>query len=245
MGIIMKIAIIGGTGSIGKGFALRWGQKHEVILGSREQEKAIAKAAEYISILKSYGFNGNIKGDLNAAAATDADVVVLAVRYSQMASIIEQIKPVLVDQLVISVVVPMEKGVCMIVPDSVTIEIPTTFREDYKTDYFCYVTPSAGSAAQEIASMLPENIELVSAFQNVPAAKLANLDAYLHYDIGVCGNNMHSKKIVFGLVRDIGGMRPLDVGPLEASSMVESLTPLLLNIAIRNNMKDVGIKFTD
>ena len=38
----MKIALIGGTGSIGKGFALRWGQKHQVIVGSRNQEKAQA-----------------------------------------------------------------------------------------------------------------------------------------------------------------------------------------------------------
>lgn len=239
----MKIAIIGGTGSIGKGFALRWGQKHEVILGSREQEKARVKAAEYTGILKDHGLKGDIKGELNVTAASVADVVVLAVKYSKMASIIEQIKPALVNQIVVSVVVPMEKDVCTIVPDSIPIEVPATYSEDNKTEYFCYVKPSAGSAAQEIASMLPENIELVSAFHNVPAAKLANLDTYLDYDIGVCGNDMHSKHIVFNLVRDIGGMRPIDIGPLEASSMVESLTPLLLNVAIRNNMKDVGIKF--
>lgn len=238
----MKIAIIGGTGSIGRGFALRWGQKHEVVIGSREQDKAKAKAAEYTSILKDRGLNANIKGELNATAALGADVVVLAIRYTKAASILEQINPVLDKQVIISVVVPMDKDVCTIFPDSIHVEVPSC-SEDHKSDYFCYVTPSAGSAAQEIASMLPQGIELVSAFQNVPAAKLSNLDIHLDYDIGVCGNNMHSKNIVFGLIRDIDSMRPIDVGPIDASSMIECLTPLLLNIAVRNKMRDVGIKF--
>lgn len=241
----MKIAVIGGTGNIGKGFALRWGQKHEVIVGSRDQKRAETKAAEFTAILKDYGLDANITGALNKKAAAAADVVVIAIRYNQVFAIIDQIKPVLKDQIVISVVVPMAKDRCMIVPDSTTIEVKATDRDDYKVDYFCYSTPASGSAAEEIDAMLPDGIKLVSAFHNVPAAKLSNMDIELSYDVGVCGNNMHSKKVVFDLVRDISNMRPLDIGPLETSSMVESLTPLLINIAIRNNMKDVGIKFID
>ncbi|MBP2030075.1 putative dinucleotide-binding enzyme [Methanohalophilus levihalophilus] len=241
----MKIAVIGGTGSIGKGFALRWGQKHEVIIGSRNQERAEAKAAEFTSMLENRGLDASITGALNKTAASKAEVVVLAVRYGQVASIIDQIKPVLDDQIVISVVVPMAKDRCIIMPDSDTIEVTAADRDDYNVDYFCYSTPASGSAAEEIDALLPDGIELVSAFHNVPAAKLANLDIELNYDIGVCGNNMHSKNIVFDLVRDISNMRPIDIGPLETSSMVEALTPLVINVAIRNNMKDVGIKFVD
>ncbi|AEH60226.1 NADPH-dependent F420 reductase [Methanosalsum zhilinae DSM 4017] len=241
----MKIGIIGGTGSIGKGFALRWGQKHEIIVGSRDQKRAEDKAAEYKQILNDRGFDADIRGAVNREAALEAEVVVLAVKYSKVASIIEQIKPVLENQIVISVIVPMEKDRCTIIPDSGSIEIEATSREDYMADYFCYTTPPAGSAAQEVASMLPEGIELVSAFHNVPAAKLSNLDISLDYDIGVCGNYMHSKNIVFDLVKDIPNMRPVDVGPIETSSMVESLTPLVINIAIRNQKKDIGIKFVD
>jgi len=36
----MKIAILGGTGSIGEGFALRWAGKHEIMVCSREADKA-------------------------------------------------------------------------------------------------------------------------------------------------------------------------------------------------------------
>lgn len=241
----MKIAIVGGTGSIGKGFALRWGQKHQIIIGSRELQKAKTRAEEYNTILKARGLKADIRGDLNINAAAEADIVLLAIRYAQVASTVEWIKQQLKGKVVISVVVPMEKDRCIIVPEGVPIEVSTMSREDYKTDYFCYVAPHSGSAAQEIASMLPEGTELVSAFHNVPAAKLANLDITLNCDIGVCGNSMASKNTVFGLVRDIPGMRPLDIGPLETSSMVEVITPLLLNVAIRNKMRDVGIKFIE
>ena len=43
----MKIGIIGGTGGMGKGFALRWCKKHEVIIGSRDAERAATAANEY------------------------------------------------------------------------------------------------------------------------------------------------------------------------------------------------------
>lgn len=242
----MKIALIGGTGSIGKGFALRWGQKHQVIVGSRNQEKAQVRAAEYNGILKDHGLKANITGEINAKAALEADVVLLAIRYGQIASTIEQIKSGLPGKVIISVVVPMEKNSCIIVPGGVSFEISASSREDYKSDYFCYVMPPLGSAAQEIAALLPEGaIELVSAFHTVPAAKLSNLDIELDYDIGICGNSMYSKSIVFDLVRDIPGMRPRDIGPLETSSMIESITPLLVNVAVRNNMKNVGIKFVE
>ena len=48
----MKIGIIGGTGGMGKGFALRWCKKHEVIIGSRDAERAITAANEYLSLAK-------------------------------------------------------------------------------------------------------------------------------------------------------------------------------------------------
>ncbi|WP_445474258.1 NAD(P)-binding domain-containing protein [Methanococcoides methylutens] len=241
----MKIAILGGTGNIGKGFALRWGPKHDVIVGSRSAEKAIDVAAEYTRILRERGIDATIEGMDNKAAAEVADIIVFAIRYEQVPSVIELITPVLKDQVIVSVVVPMEKDRCYIKQDSKDKAPVTIDAKDsrYNADYFCYTTPAAGSAAEEMAHLLPEGIEIVSAFHNVPAKKLADLDLELDYDIAVCGNCMHSKKIVFDLVRDIPNMRPLDIGPIETSGMVESLTPLVINIAIRNKMHDVGIRF--
>ena len=238
----MKIAILGGTGNIGKGFALRLSYKHEVTIGSRNIEKAKASAAEYNEILEKYGSNDKIEGTDNKTAAQNADIVLLAIRYENIPSVIELINPILDKQIIVSVVVPMAKDRCYINQDSSPLKIPVS-PEDYNANYFCYTTPPAGSAAQEIAMLLPEGIELVSSFHNVPAHTLADLDMELDYDIGVCGNSMHSKSIVSDLVRSIPNLRPLDVGPLETSAMVESLTPLMINIASRNQMKNLGIKF--
>ncbi|WP_440952894.1 NAD(P)-binding domain-containing protein [Methanococcoides sp. FTZ1] len=240
----MKIAILGGTGNIGKGFALRWGQKHDVIVGSRSAEKAMDVASEYTKILQHRGIDATIEGMDNRAAAEAADVIIVAIRYEQVPSVVELISPVLKDQIVVSVVVPMEKDRCYIKQEGSNSPITIDASDSkYNADYFCYTTPEAGSAAEEIACLLPEGTELVSAFHNVPAKKLADLDIDLDYDIAVCGNSMYSKNVVFDLVRDIPNMRPLDIGPIETSGMVESLTPLVINIAIRNKMHDVGIRF--
>jgi predicted dinucleotide-binding enzyme len=58
----------------------------------------------------------------------------------------------------------------------------------------------------------------------------------------ICGDDIDSKEVVAGLVREVNALRPLDAGPLSASSLVESLTPMLLNVARRNKIKDAGIK---
>ncbi|SFM78128.1 NAD(P)-binding domain-containing protein [Methanolobus profundi] len=238
----MKIAILGGTGNIGKGFALRWGQKHEIIIGSRDIDKAEAVAAEYNEVLETHGYKPVITGTDNRTAAEKAEIIVVAIRYNQLAPVMELIYPVISDKVVISVVVPMEKNSCYISPGSNYPRTPIE-SEEFNTEYFCFSIPEAGSAAQEIFTMIPESTELVAAFHTVPAKKLADLDMELDYDIGVCGNSMHSKELVFGLVRDISNMRPLDIGPLETAGMVESLTPLLINVAARNKMRDVSLKF--
>jgi len=43
----MRIAILGGTGDLGKGLALRWAKSHEIIIGSRNAEKAARLAGGY------------------------------------------------------------------------------------------------------------------------------------------------------------------------------------------------------
>ncbi|MEA1985260.1 MAG: NAD(P)-binding domain-containing protein [Euryarchaeota archaeon] len=238
----MKIAILGGTGHLGKGFALRWGQMHDVIIGSRNAEKASRVAAEYTQTLNDRGIDTSIEGTDNRTAAERADIIIVSVRYEQMSSLIELIHPVLDHQIMVSVIVPMEKGRCYIQPESTPVTIDTSDSK-YNSDYFCYMTPAEGSAALEMDALLPDGVELVSAFHNVPAKELADLDHDLEFDVLVCGNHMRSKKAVFKLVHAIPVLRPLDLGPLEASVLVESLTPLVINVAMRNKLKDVGIKF--
>ncbi|WNY24415.1 hypothetical protein MmiHf6_17510 [Methanimicrococcus hongohii] len=240
----MKIAILGGTGSIGKGFALRWGQVHDVIVGSREKERAQTAAAEYTTFLNERSLSSNITGDENKAAAEAADIVVIAIRYDQIQSVMEHIKPVLCNcQTVLSVVVPMVKDRCYLNMGTEPVKVEVD-PEEYNADYFCYAPPKSGSAAKEIQALLPAGIDLVASFHNVSAKRLEDFDKDMDLDIAVCGNNKQTKDVIMQLVRDIPGLNPVDVGPLEAAALTEPITPLLLNVAKMNKeLRHAGIKF--
>jgi NADPH-dependent F420 reductase len=217
----MKIAILGGTGSIGEGFALRWAQKHEILVCSREIERAGKVASDYTTILSNKGIQCcGITGCGNEAAIKEADVVVLSVPYQGVVSLLEKLSPLFKDQIVISLVVPMKKN-----------------------KWFEFTPPKQGSAALEIQEILPRSVKVVSSYHNVSARKLANIELSLDLDVVVCGDDDAAKKTVMGLTHEIKNLRPLDGGGLASSYMIESLTPFLINLAIRNKLSDLGVKF--
>jgi len=73
----MNIAILGGTGKEGAGLAARWALVgHSIIIGSRDAERAKAKAAELREQTKKIP----IVGESNAEAARLGDVVVVRCR---------------------------------------------------------------------------------------------------------------------------------------------------------------------
>ena len=217
----MKIAILGGTGSIGEGFALRWAAKHDIMLCSREVDRAVKAAQEYTGMLLNKGvLCCGITGCTNEIGIKDVDVVVLSVPYHGVAPLLKTLKPCFKDQIVISLVVPMKKN-----------------------KWFEYTPPKQGSAALEIRDILPDSVKVVSAYHNISAKKLANLETSLDYDVVVCGDDEAAKRTVMELTREIKSLRPLDGGGLASSYMIESLTPFLINIAIRNGLSDIGVKF--
>jgi NADPH-dependent F420 reductase len=219
-GVIMKIAIIGGTGDIGEGLALRLAAKHHVIVGSREEAKAKEAADTYNKLLKSRGMKDDIEGKSNPDAAEGSDVVILAVKYQFAIQTLESILSVLGNQIVITPVVPMAKGkLC------------------------AYTPPESGSASKHFCSIIPPDVKLVSTFHTLPAPRLADLDDPLGFDVIVCADDEDAKKTSMKLVEDLGNMRALDGGSLEEAKLIESLTPLLINLAIKNKMKPLSIKF--
>lgn len=212
----MKIALVGGTGDIGTGFALRWAAGHEIIIGSRKAEKALESVAQ---VQEKLG-GGKVYGMDNKSAVESADVVVLCVPYEHLNSVTNDLRSSYSDQLVVSPVVPMS----------------------YSGKYFVFTPPQEGCAALQAKALLPEELKIVSAFHTICAAALQDSSRPLQGDVMICGDDQESKDLVFGLVKEIKDLRPLDAGPLNASSMVESLTPMLLNVARRNKIKDAGIK---
>jgi NADPH-dependent F420 reductase len=217
----MKIAILGGTGSIGEGFALRWAERHEILVCSREIEKAVDVAGDYTNLLSNKGIQCcAITGCGNEAAIKDADVVVLSVPYQGVVLLLEKLSSLFRDQIVISLVVPMKKN-----------------------KWFEFTPPKQGSAALEIQEILPRSVKVVSAYHNISARKLANIELSLDLDVVVCGDDDAAKRTVMELTREIKNLRPLDGGGLASSYMIESLTPFLINLAIRNKLSDLGVKF--
>lgn len=212
----MKIALVGGTGDIGMGFALRWAARHEIIIGSRKEEKAQESASQVAEIIRQ----DKVWGTDNAQAIAAADAVVLCVPHEHLISVTSDLKSFYSEQLVISPVVPME----------------------YNGKFFQFVPPLEGSAAMQAKTLLPEGVKMVSAFHTICAAALQDRDKELKADVLLCGDDPEALDTVAGLVQEIRALRPLKAGPLQTSALVESLTPMLLNVARKNKIKDAGIK---
>ena len=206
----MKIGIIGGTGDIGKGLALRISDKHEIILGSREASKACEAADATVCTLQEHNTVSLCRGASNEEAVRDADIVVISVMFQHVASTLAGINPAYLEK---------------------------------KDGYFFFDRPEEGSAALAIQKMLPASAKLVTAFNNIAAHKWTLLDEELDYTVAVCGDDPEAKKVVMDLVSEVSKLQAVDAGPLAVAGIVESITPLVLNIAKFNGMKDVGVHF--
>ncbi|NJL92757.1 MAG: NADPH-dependent F420 reductase [Anaerolineae bacterium] len=215
--MILRLAVIGGTGKEGSGLALRWANAgYKVYIGSREAERAQTKADELNAILGE----AVITGMDNAEAAASANLVVLSVPYAAHRETLESLKQHLVGKTVIDVTVPMQ---------------PPNIRTVY--------VPAGQSAALEAQSYLGPETHVVAAFQNVSATHLIDLAHPVVCDVLVCGDDVDAKQNVLHLV-EAAGMRGVDAGPLANAVAVEALTPVLLYINKRYGVKGSGIRIT-
>ncbi|MDO9036198.1 MAG: NADPH-dependent F420 reductase [Methanoregula sp.] len=216
----MKIGIVGGTGDIGEGMVMRLSPLYDVIIGSRDTEKAKSVCNCTLDVCEKRGDKPcTVVGASNQDAVTCADIVILAIPFKHLVSTLETLE-CFENKIVISPVNPMEKR-----------------------NSFEFVPPSEGSAALLVQKMLPKSTRVCSAFNTIAANKWRALDEELAYSVPVCGDDADAKRQVMDIVNHISKLQAFDAGPLAVSSMVEALTPLLLNIARYNKMRDVGIQF--
>jgi len=222
----MQIALLGGTGDIGEGLALRlaYDTPHEVVVGSRKAEKAETKAEEYETELSSRGLDVTIGHGENPDAAAGADVVVLSVPAYHLADTVDSVADRLDrDAVLVSPAVGMK-------------------RDDAGLHYN---PPGAGSVTQLAAQSAPADVPVVGAFHNLAAGRLANLDAELGWDVPVVGDDADAVSLIADVAAGIEGLRPLRAGGLENAAEVESLTALLINLAANNEgLHDLGVRFT-
>lgn len=212
----LKIAIIGGTGDLGGGLALRWAKAgHEVTLGSRDAARAAEKAAGLSTIA-----GGRISGMTNEDAAAWGEIVVLTVPYGNHAATVAGVRDHLAGKIVIDVTVPLMP------PKVRTVQLP-----------------EGGSVAKNLQAELGEGVRVVSAFQNVAAAHLADLDHAIDCDVLVCGNDKDAREVVVALAED-GGMKAWHAGRIDNSAVAEALTSVLIFLNGTYKIAGAGIRIT-
>jgi 8-hydroxy-5-deazaflavin:NADPH oxidoreductase len=233
----MKIGIVGGTGGMGEGFALRWCANHQIVIGSRDKNKAAEVASNYMKIAQEFykdkikggggsgGIGeGNISGDNNFdMGKKDLDILILSIPYESINDTCSKLSQDISDScIIISPIVPMkwtEKGFTYI-----------PFEEGKKT------------AAELVADNFKSRSRIVSAFHTISEVKLKKLELTLDADTYICGDDTSVVEKIKELVSEIQGLRPIYLGPLSMTYQAEVLTPMLLNGAKKNKLKNPGLK---
>ncbi|ERH05692.1 MAG: NADPH-dependent F420 reductase [Halonotius sp. J07HN4] len=221
----MRIALLGGSGDIGEGLALRFGRdsNHDIVIGSREPEKAREAAESYEAELDDRGVDAKLTGFENEMAADRADVVVLAVPPYHVADTVDSVADSLGE-------------------DDIIVSPATGMQRD--EEGFHYHRPEAGSVTALAAGAAPDGVPVVGAFHNLAAGRLSDLDADLGIDTLVIGEDEAAKASVSSLAEDIDGLRALDAGGIANAREIESVTPLLINIGMHNDgLDDLGVRF--
>jgi hypothetical protein len=215
------VCIVGATGALGFGLALRLGQQGvPIVIGSRDEGRAQEAATRAVAQIPG----GTFMGALNEEGVKDVPVVILSVPFRNQSENLANLKHVLTPgQLLVDATVPLAAAFGGKATRTLGVW--------------------QGSAAQQAAEMLPEGVRIVSAFHTVSAALLTDLDHELDEDVLICGDKRDDKAELAALVELIPGLRPVDCGPLEMARIVESLTPLIISINVRNKVR-AGIRIT-
>ncbi len=208
------IAILGGTGDLGTGLAIRWSKAgHKIVIGSRTLEKAQNAVANLHKI--SPDTPADAMENVDAAAA--GDIVVLTVPAEHQISTLDTVKAGLSGKILIDVTVPL-------VPPKVgTVQLPPE-----------------GSAGKRAQDFLGDDVMVVTAFQNI-AAHLLQQDVHVECDVLVCGNKRAARDKVIELAEQ-AGMTAWHAGPIENSAAAEALTSILIQINRRHEISHSGIK---
>ncbi|MFP6806490.1 MAG: NADPH-dependent F420 reductase [Pseudomonadales bacterium] len=213
---VKSIAILGGTGDLGGGLARQWSRAgYQILIGSRTLEKGNAAADALLAEFPDL----NVTGHENLDAATQADLVVLTVPFAHQLSTLETVKPGLIGKILVDVTVPL-------VPPKVgTVQLP-----------------AAGSAAQQGQEFLGDEVQVVSAFQNVGAQHLQE-DHAIDCDVLVTGNKRAAREAVISLVEAVG-LKGWHAGPLANAAAAEAMTSILITINRHHKIEGAGIVIT-
>lgn len=205
------VPIIGGTGALGYGLAVRWAKAGiEVVIGSRDPGRA-EEAAERV---RGTVPGASVSGLGNGKAAGRGPVVFLTVPFRAQSETLNNLREALApEQILVDCTVPLAAAVSGKATRSLGVW--------------------QGSAAEQAQEMVPEGVAVVSALHTVGAPTLADPGASLGEDVLVCGDKKRHKAPVARLIERIEGLRAVNAGPLEMARIAEQLTPLLISVNVR------------
>lgn len=208
------VAIIGGTGSLGRALAQRWARAGVAVrIGSRTPSAARVAAA---------GIPGT-RGGSYAFAVEPCKVVVLTVPFAAHEATVKELAPLLgPGRIVVDTTVPMARA------DGGGVRP---------------IVNGALSAAQQAQEILAAGVHVVSALHTVSAAALADIDHTLDEDVLISGDDVPALNLATELIGRIDGLRPVQAGSLDFSGVCEQLTPMIINVNRRYGTR-AGIKIT-
>jgi 8-hydroxy-5-deazaflavin:NADPH oxidoreductase len=208
------VAIVGATGDLGFGLALRLAQAGvPVVIGSRDA----ARAQEAAGRIRERVADADVRGAANPDAVAEAEIVVLSVPFASQAATLKSLKAAWEPgQLLLDVTVPLASAVG---------GRPTRVLSVWQ-----------GSAAQQSQELVPEGVRVVAGLHTVAASHLADLDHRFDEDVLLCGDDADAKQRIAELVRRVPGLRPVDAGKLEMARIAEQLTALTIAINVRHKV---------
>lgn len=217
----MDIAVLGGTGAEGGGLALRFAHAgHRVVIGSRDSARAADTAARIEGKLGGRSGQPAVSGAGNEDAARRAELVVLTVPYAAQRATAHAAAGALAGKILVDATVPLTP------PRVARVQLP-----------------EGGSAVARLQAELGESVRVVSAFQNVSAHLLSELDRDVDCDVLVCGDDADARETVVRLAVSIG-LRAWHAGPLANSAVAEGLTSVLISINRRYKARGAGIRIS-
>jgi len=209
----MQIGVLGATGPAGRGLAARLASLgHDVVLGSREHDRAAAVVDE---LKAEWGDRvASLTPGANDVAAAAPDLVIIATTWEAAVSTAGDHATLLAGKVVVSMANGLEK-------------VGREFRP---------VLPPEGSVSAAVQAAAPD-ARVVSAFQHVPASAFADLDEPLRGDVVVCGDDDDARDAVLDLVTSMPELRAFDGGTLANAVGIEAFAALLLSINLRHKGK--------
>jgi 8-hydroxy-5-deazaflavin:NADPH oxidoreductase len=197
-----RVGIIGGTGALGRGLAVRLAAAgHRVVIGSRDADRARQSAASLPTSMR-----GEVTGGTNLDAC-DADLVLLTVPWAAHAATLMQLGDAIKDSVLVDCVNPLGFD-----------------------DQGPFALPVPEGSACEQAQQLVPSARVVGAFHHVSAPKLLDEAAALETDVMVVGDDDIAVQQVIDLADSIDGLRGVHAGRLRNARQVEALTANLIAI---------------